>query len=244
MNIFTIQSEPGSAAFGTELSAAYTNGFEYIQCTDTKEVCYITEHDNMLGATPLSPACVLEVLDANYPDGVPDSVLSDEVKLFLVAETNPVEPTTISSWQSNINFNTANEVLERQFHTQAFAAYSLGYTHIISADGRYYKITSSDGDIVNLTDAEMQSLGLPLPKPPITEADAIADLAGEPRPDNSSTDAVEPVDPTPTYLEMGADIATKIDGIILDRLNTDKLIDNESANVLLKLNQISLSRRV
>lgn len=244
MNIFTTQSEPGSISFGMELSAAYKNGFEYIQCDDTKEVCLITKSDNMLGTKPLSPSQTLDVLDDNYPDGVPDSVLSDEVLLYLSAEDNPVDPTTVSSWQSNINFNTANEILERQFHTQAFAAYSLGYTHIISADGRYYKIVNSDGGIVNLTDAEMQSLGLPLPKPPITEADALADLAGEPRPDNPSTDAVEPVDPTPTHLEIGADIATKIDGIILDRLDTDKLIDNESANVLFKLNQISLSRRV
>lgn len=167
MNIFTTQAEPGSDAFGMELLAAHKNGFEYGQSEDTKQVFAIVEDEDSIGAEPLCPAHTLDVLEDNYPDGVPDDVLSDEVLQFLAAEK----------------------------------------------------------------------------KPPITDADALADLYGYPRPDNPSADAVEP-ESNPTHLEMGADIATKIDSIILDRLNTDKVIDGESANVLLKLNEISLSRRV
>lgn len=62
--------------------------------------------------------------------------------------------------------------------------------------------------------------------------------------DEPPAGAVAPEKKQPTHVEMGADIATKIDGMILARLNTDKIIDAESVNVLTKLNQISLSRRM
>lgn len=73
-------------------------------------------------------------------------------------------------------------------------------------------------------------------EPKLTDAEA--DLAGKPRPDNPS----KYTEPGDTDYCKSCDIVSKIDGIILARLNDDRVIDNESANVLAVLNQISISR--
>jgi len=246
LNIFITQAEPGSRAFGIELLAAHKNGFEYGRYEDTNQVFAINEEDDLICTRPLCPAETLHVLEDNYPDGIPDSALSDEVLLFLAAEGTPVEPELVdqcvNAWQSYINFNTASSDQESAFYEQAHLAWGLDFTHIISADGRYYQIVNSDGDVLNLTDAEMGSLGLPLPKPPITEADALADLAGEPRPDNPSANAVEPEEKrtggTSTPLssdQLAARIVMQARHIILNTLEQSEQITPQQTDTCLKL---------
>lgn len=56
---------------------------------------------------------------------------------------------------------------------------------------------------------------------------------------------VEPeyTEPTDPDYCINYDISSKIDGIILKRLNTDQVIDNESADILLKLQQLANMRK-
>ena len=142
---------------------------------------------------------------------------------------------------SYINFQRYED--DDLFMQHAKDASDLGCTHIQSSDGRVYKIV--EGGVINLTDQEMIDIDM---KPPVklTDADAEADLAGEPRPDNPSDEATEMqskyTEPGDTDYCKSCDIVSKIDGIILARLNDDRVIDNESANVLAVLNQISISR--
>lgn len=142
---------------------------------------------------------------------------------------------------SDINFQRSED--DDLFMQHVKDASDLGCTHIQSSDGRVYEII--EGGVVNLTDQEMIDIGM---KPPVTltDADAEADLAGEPRPDNPSDEATETqskyTEPGDTDYCKSCDIVSKIDGIILDRLKEGSLIDNESANVLAVLNQIAISR--
>lgn len=89
MNIFTTQSEPGSDAFGMELLAAHKNGFEFCQSDDTKHVFAIVDDGSTIGTQLLCPAHTLDLLNDNYPDGIPVELLSDKVIMFLAAGDEP-----------------------------------------------------------------------------------------------------------------------------------------------------------
>lgn len=142
--------------------------------------------------------------------------------------------------ESNINFQRGEKFLD-----EVKSVYEADFTHILSSDGWVYEIVLSRR-VRKLTEQEMLDIGMEPPEV-LTDADAEADLAGEPRSDNPSAEATklqqaEFTEPGDTHYCSSCDIISKIDDIIIARLKSKQTIDSESADVLTKLNHIALSR--
>ena len=80
----THETEPHELSAIAELVIA--NGFTHLQDGNLTIYEIVHEEGAVLGLGQLSISATLDLLESEFPDGIPGEFISDEVKLFLLAE--------------------------------------------------------------------------------------------------------------------------------------------------------------